>query len=1058
MENRFQVLNSLLCETLSNVNEVCLNHVNHQTKYDSNIPSKGHFQCYEQICKGMALCNINTRVPCSRASHISLTNCCSGNCKGFGICEGINIDLYAKYNVKKPKICQKRARMITSTKGLCKKIINETSKYKGLKLAHINIRSLVNKVDQLRVILDGSPIDVLAVSETWLDDAIMDHEMNIEGYSFYRNDRNRNGGGVALYVSNTVVHEHLPSSSNKDIETCWIEVKLNNQGPVRVCACYRPPNVNVDYFNRFVDELEEALGKDGNIVVLGDLNINYDLNENLANNPIHYVENLLNVQQLVTEPTRVTNRSSSTIDLILSSIPEKHVKTGVIRYTLSDHYMIYTVLEGKSARTEPRILTYRNYDKFDDVSFCNDLNNAIERSNVMLCTDVNEAWKQWKLVFEKVCNQHAPIKHVRVRNRNNPWVTADIIKLMYKRDYVHGIAVKNNDPHLYAEYCLLRNQVTSSIQESKRSYYESEIKLNENKKGGTWKVLNKLIPSKSKTASCQLNPEELNDYFCSIGKKLGDKYDKNPEYEWKLPKSIHQFRFYEITQTMVLKELKGIPDKSNIDVLGIDGKILRIAASCISESLTHLFNLSLCTGIIPTDWKKARVVPIYKGKGKQSDKSNYRPISMISHISKILEREVQQQLLYYLIKHSFITKDQSAYLKFHSTLTSLHKVACDWYDAINDGDISCTCFLDLAKCFDTINHDMLLYKMTKYGIINDEIIWFKDYLNDRTQYVALNGKISTEKSVQIGVPQGSVLGPILFLLFVNDLPSIVSNTQCNMFADDTLFYCSGSNISDIQECLQKDIDKVVKWLTENKLTLNVDKCCTMAISHPHKVADKSLKIIINNQQIENVSNCKYLGVNIDQALNWSSHINTVCKMISSKIGVLRRLSNVLPSHILNTVYNSIVKPHFDYCVSVWGYYNVTDIDQLQKLQNRAARIVSGVFDFNISSDDLICNLKWLRVKELRDLQTLSIMYKCQQNKAPNYLSDKFSLLSDVSNYNTRRKNLYNVEQFKSKTAEQSLSYNGPILFNSLPKDIRCAEDFKDFKCKAKNWFYAQRIK
>ena len=253
---------------------------------------------------------------------------------------------------------------------------------------------------------------------------------------------------------------------------------------------------------------------------------------------------------------------------------------------------------------------------------------------------------------------------------------------------------------------------------------------------------------------------------------------------WKGPNSIYKFDFEKVTETFVFKEINSLGCKSKGDVIGMDSKLLHLSAQVIVKYVTFLINKSLSCGLVPKDWKKARVTPLYNCKGVKSNYNSYRPISVICHLAKVMEKCVHSQFGKYLDKHNFLTPHQSAYLKFHSTQTSLVNVTDNWYQNIEDGLITGVCFFDISKCFDAICHDTLLFKLKKYGILGHSLKWFKSYLTDRSQALILNKSLTSFKNVTTGIPQGSILGPVLFLIFMNDLPMFVKN--CNLYADDTM--------------------------------------------------------------------------------------------------------------------------------------------------------------------------------------------------------------------------------------------------------------------------------
>ncbi len=920
---------------------------------------------------------------------------------------------------------------------------------KGLKVAHLNVRSIINKIDEIRMLMSRNKLDVLTLSETWLDSSIDDFEINVHGYTIHRSDRNRNGGGVAIYVTNQLNHINISDQiCSGKVETCWVDLILPHSKNIRVCSTYRPPNVGSEYFNHMVDEYEKAINNDIDAVILGDFNINYAYDDSLHNNPIHYVESLLSLTQLVTDFTRVTVDSSTIIDLILSSIPNRHKSTGVIKTTISDHYMVYTILNDKVEKRKPKTIRYRCFKSFDCNSFCSELAKDKRFEEVKNCTNVHHAWSLWSSTFNELSNKHAPIKQMRVKDRNNPWVSSDIIKMMYERDNVHKKAVKTGDPLLFDQYKVLRNNISTSLDKAKKQHYEDEITKNKNDSRKMWKTLKTIIPSKSsKSNKCDLTAQQLNEHFLNVGKNLSEKFGNDYDFTWKLPSSIHQFKLYEFEHDFVLKSLQKLPDKTSDDVLGINAKLLKASADFITDSLTHIYNLSLCTSEIPADWKRARVTPIYKGNGNFDDGNNFRPISVIAYVAKIMERGVQIQFLEYLMSHDFLSVDQSAYIKCHSTLTSLHKVIDEWYEAIDNDELTGVCFLDLSKCFDCIDHTLLLHKLKKYGVLDNEHKWFREYLTDRSQFVSLNGCNSEDSSVSVGVPQGSILGPFLFLIYVNDISFEVKNSSCNLYADDSIIYLSDNDSNVVQNKLQADLNNVFNWLKRNRLSINTKKSGVMSVHKGKKfVNNDDLSLYLDNDTLTNNEYVKYLGVQIDKSLSWSKHVQEVYNKLSPKVGLIRRLSKFLPKDTLICLYNTIVKPALEYCISVWGDCKVTDFIMLQRLQTRVARIICNNFDYNIAGITLVHELKWLTVSQLRDYQTAGMVFKSLNNQCPNYINDKFNKINDIRTSHTRNSTKHLVVPLVNKEyCKQGLSVKGPVLFNSLPDNVINAKSLNCFK-------------
>ena len=342
--------------------------------------------------------------------------------------------------------------------------------------------------------------------------------------------------------------------------------------------------------------------------------------------------------------------------------------------------------------------------------------------------------------------------------------------------------------------------------------------------------------------------------------------------------------------------------------------------------------------------------------------------------------------------HNFISCDQSAFLKSHSTVTSLHKVVDNWLTNIDNGLITCVCFFDITKCFDAIDHDILLFKLKKYGIKENELQWFSSYLSDRSQATSVHNTLSDFLPVQAGVPQGSILGPVLFLLFINDLPQHVHS--CNLYADDTIIERSGDNLNDILRNTQSDIDNLTSWFSSNKLTLSVAKSCFMLIGSKRRISQlsvqESIGLTIGDTSLSYNSSYKYLGLQIDSSLSWNEATTNVCKTLRSRLSALQRLSSLMPLTHINNLYYAFIQSHIDYCLSLWGYTSNENIAKVQRFQNRAARILSQNFDYNTTSESLIHNNGWLMVTERRDYFTLLNVYKALNNLSPLYLTDFYT--------------------------------------------------------------------
>ena len=810
-----------------------------------------------------------------------------------------------------------------------------------------------------------------------------------------------------------------------------------------------------------INNLDNALNLGYEIILLGDLNIDTSQKQTRVNNPIYDLCNILNMENLIHDPTRITSSSSTTIDHIITSMSHNHKASGVVEIAISDHYLVYTVLNFYKKFNLPKIVTIRSFKSFDICLFLTDLQTVLGSVKFNVSDNINQAWITWKTIFNAVSKRHAPTRECRVKDRLNPWMSDDILKLMYKRDYIHKKWVETKRESIFHQYKNIRNMITSKIRHAKSDYFTDGINASAGNSRRTWKVLKHALNTSNKNNNVppSLTSDSLNQYFTSVGPNLAGNFSHGYPI-WKLPDSLYSFTFGEITVEYIFSSLNSLSTDSKPDLFGIDRTLLRYAANVITPSLHFLFNMSLTQGVVPSEWKMAQITPIYKGKGNKNSENNYRPISVLPHIAKILEKAVQDQFAKYLTEHNFITPDQSAFLKHHSTQTALHKVVDDWLGIIDKGDIIAICTFDLKKCFDTINHESLLFKLSKCGIKGHSLKWFSSYLTDRTQLVKCPGSTSELLPIATGIPQGSNLGSLLFLIYINDLTSYLPNCYCNLYADDIVVYVAGNNIQNVNSNLQHTVDKIVTWFHDNKLTVNIEKTYTMLISSTNH-SDKGFKLdvkigdIILSQKEE----ISYLGVTIDSHLTWLPHIANTCKKLAPKIGALSRLRLILPRDSLITVYNSTIQPIFDYCCTVWGQCSDNKLKKIQKFQNRAARIILNNYDWEVNGIDLVRSLNWMTLRERINYFSCSLMYKCINSIAPNYLSDNV-LMQDIFNQrSTRTTNqcMVVIPQPRTEIFKQSFAYKGAVLWNMLPINIKLSTSLSQFKYSYKQSPYSHLV-
>ena len=512
--------------------------------------------------------------------------------------------------------------------------------------------------------------------------------------------------------------------------------------------------------------------------------------------------------------------------------------------------------------------------------------------------------------------------------------------------------------------------------------------------------------------------------------------------------SVFSFNPIDVNQVKNFLRKINVTKSSGLD--NIPNKLLKMAVDIVSQSLTHIFKKSLCAGIYPNDWKLARVIPIHKN-GAKYDLKNYRPISIISAAGKVFERIIHDQFYHYLINHNLLTKCQSGFRASHSTVTTLLETTNKWSVNIDNGLLNGVVFIDLKEAFDTIDHKILLEKLAQYGVDQNSSTWFRSYLSDRTQRCQVNGHLSSSRSIKFGVPQGSIIGPLLFLVYINDPPNCLNDGSSSMYADDTNSFQS-PNLDELEKIMTSDLSRLNTWLKANRLSLNIAKTEYMVIDTRQKLITQDLNkmnIHVDSTQIKRVQHRKSLGLIIDDNLNWKNHINAICKKISSGIGALKRVRRFIRKDTAEKVYNSLIEPYFNYCSPVWDGIGSHLSSKLQKLQNRAARVIAER-SYEPPSSDLLEELNWHKLHTIRKKHKAILMYKTLNGNLPHYLQEIFT--PRISSYDLRDiENKLFVPKPRTDYLKRSFGYSGAVLWNSLPSELRSIQTLTTFKRGLEGW-------
>jgi exonuclease III len=937
---------------------------------------------------------------------------------------------------------------------------------------HLNIQHLYPHMSDVLVMLsqmDNKP-NILGFSETFLSDKVQDSEVAIPGYSLHRRDRgDRKGGGIAVYIS-----EHLPAIRRPDlehsqIEAVWLEVRPIGIKPMLVCHIYRSPSSQVNWFEHFEHSLELAQQNDNEVVCMGDFNV--DIQKNSGNtDKLSSLMESFQFDQLIKEPTRVTTSSATLIDHVYVTCPEKITFTKVLQLSISDHFAVVAVYANKSNIREEghKFISYRDMKRFNHELFLQDM-AQVPWHIVESYPEPDDALGIWYKLFNQVLDAHAPVRRKRVKRWHQPkWITPAIIEAIHIRDHMH----KKGQTSMYKQQ---RNKVKRMVANAKRTHYKDIIEDNKGNYKKLWQCIKELSGSKKAGLPTMIKDVDgdILDRDADIGSAFNDHFTKlsrDAEVNKVIPEGVKEklqafvhsklqnsdrktFFIPTITTSYVSKQLKKLDTSKAKGMDEISPFFLKLAAPIIAPSLTHVFNRSLVTGKFPNVWKCAKVTPLLKKGPKHAKESltNYRPISVLSCISKIIERHVHENLYEYLSENDLLYEGQSGFRPKHSCATALTDMTDKWVSAIDDGQMVGVAFVDLRKAFDSVHHNMLINKLEMYGCSSGTLSWFQSYLGSRSQVVNVRGHYSDEENILRGVPQGSILGPLLFVLFVNDFHLHLTKTCSNLYADDTNIYATGKSVAEISCQLTEDMGHLWNWCTDNDMYVNVDKTKCMLMSTSQKRSHmKEAKLVVNveNMELDICNSHRLLGVHVNNVFSWDEQVKDVSKTVNYYLSVFKKMRKYLPERARIAYCNGCILSHIDYCNTVWGNTTVANTDKLQRLQKRAARMIFD--DYTSLPYELYSKLNWLPFTKRVEHNKAVMVYKCLNNNMPTYLSNLFEYQRNTR-YNLRseeREQLVVPKPRLELYIKQSFSYSGAKIWNSMPVSVKNSDSVQVFKKKS----------
>ena len=793
-----------------------------------------------------------------------------------------------------------------------------------------------------------------------------------------------------------------------------------------------------------------------NLILVGDFNIDTLSPNHYLYHHLSRILDCFSLSQVNSVPTHHSHDGHQTlIDLALLSSPEHLTSCDTIPpLGNSDHLGLHILINRQTNQHALMRNTRRQIWRYAHANFdlASILLSNLDLDSILDLNDVNLSWNRWKDCFMDVMNRC--ITTTLLPNRTNlPWLTKSLIQLMRKRNALFRKARDSNDTELWEKYRTVRNRLVSKLREAKSLYFSH---LNPSSGKDFWKAIKYINKKESTVPTLKDDSSETPKVAHSNSEKadmLNSFFARCFNHALP-PLSLESLPVAKITDSELLLDLLCTEEEvcgylQSLDTTkatgsdGLSAKMLKETATSITPAVTKLFNISLQVGELPAEWKHAIITPIPKSNNLSSV-SNYRPVSLLPLLSKVLERHVHSLLMKHLCSINPISNSQFGFLKGRSTTGALVSAVDDWHTHLDNGLEVCVVFFDLKKAFDSVPHLSLLEKLADLNINPCLYQWIANYLCQRTQAIGVGGETSLTLPVVSGVPQGSVLGPLLFLVYIDGLSRIqLSDGTLILFADDIVVYRPIRNSSDFMQ-LQNDVDTISNWINSNFLTPNVQKCKQMMITRK-KHPTTAVNMLVNGKALGLVDAYKYLGVWITSDLSWAKQIEENCKKANQKIGMIyRRFYEHCSTSTLKCLYVALVRPHLEYAVPVWDSHLIKHIDLLEKVQKFALKVCTK--SWSESYSNLLSQTNLPRLDQRREQLKLSFLFQLVHNLA---FCPSAPITFRNMSVNVRNNNSFLLNRPVCRTTAHYYSFypHTISLWNDLPCSVTSSTSLYSFKCK-----------
>ena len=966
------------------------------------------------------------------------------------------------------------------------KISNNESK---LNIMHINIRSLDLHFGEMLALLESvnNQFQFIALSEIGQKN-IENREAFLKtlGYNMKYIKPTISKGGCALISKDSInltartdlnIENKTIGNSKLIVENMWYQY-----GSIIIGTIYKHPGCSMACIDSFTNQLEnimKTINKENKqCYILGDLNLD-GLKVNLNEHVKSFFDTLLdnNFIPTITKPTRIFNNSVSLIDHIIinsKTIQNKQtITTGNIYSGITDHLPIFisTKIKGREKIKRPIVRIYGNKNT---MKFTEKLNST-NWEEFYKTESVNKAiyllYNEWNNAFEK----SFPKKRLSIaKSKDKAWITPELKHKIKIKKQLHKKVMLDPSAENKLAFTKMRNKLTNELKKTHGMYYQNKIQNEKQNLKVMWNIFGTIInPQKmkhnSKINELTINKKSIkdgheisniisikddqeisntiNNFFSTVGSKLAEKHntDINAHKKYLTDKINNTIYLFPTNQLEISNLIQKLDPKKPGGSDNISPKLIIAAKETMIPLLEHIFNLSFNTKTVPEKLKIAKLIPIFK---KLLDEErlipgNYRPISLLSILNKLLEKLMYARLISFINKNKILYQYQFGFRKKHSTTLALIEITDNILKDLEEGNFTAGIFIDFKKAFDTVDHKILFSKLEHYGIRGPALQWLKSYLTSRQQYSYVNGKESTMQKITYGVPQGSVLGPLLFLIYTNDIGNC-TDSKIRLFADDTNSFVNSDSYTGLKKIITSTLKEIFKWCSDNKLTINIDKTCYSIFHKPNQKIPALLNNIkINNNIIKREEKSKYLGILIDETLSFKPHITELITKLTKIVNSFKIVKHYVPIKNRMLLFDAYFISKLQYGIEIYGSANNMLMQKLQVKQNRALKTLFNL-DYLTPTKQLHKDYKVLMVKDRYKLNLSKFAYKQQNNLLPTTLENYFTNVKEKHNYQTRTNEDININNIKTEIGKRSIKYQGAHNWNSIPIIIRKSKTLKTF--------------